>query len=391
MAPWALFAALLVGDAAPAAETCSALVARARVSFVRAPEEAKVLLDRAEQVLSQEPSCTSPFFALRGELLRRGKDPRGAARAFRRAAHAALDRASFRALTAARISALTEAKATQTPALLREVLKAEEQLSAMDRAPVAAQGPKLPALEALFAKDRDLARVAHAKAVSARILAQKAATAEQVPALAEPIARDAALPSYVRLSALEALLSRAIQAKDLPEEVALNARIDALKNAKLAPAARRYARSARLERACARLEKVEPPGSCVRVARRETGEWMFFDWSKKPPQKTLTDEDIDRAGRQYLPALEACLRQAVVDHPDDERFMGGDIRLSWSIGADGRTRSVEIEPRRYDEPLGPSVRAEIASFRYPRATDGQARSALLPFHLDVKDRTPRRP
>jgi hypothetical protein len=391
MAPWALIAALLLSDAAPAAEPCSALVARARVSFVRAPDHVKGLLDQAEQVLAQEPTCTSAYFSARGELLRRGKDPRGAAKAFRRAAHAALDRASFRALTSARISALTEAKATQTPALLREVLQAEEQLAAMDRAPTAAHGPRIPALEAVFAKDHDRARVAHAKAVSARILAQKAATAEQVPALAEPIARDVALPSYVRLSALEALVSRAIVAQDLPEEVALTARIDALKNAKLAPAARRYARSARLERACARLEKVEPPGSCVRLARRETGEWMFFDWSKKPPQKTLSDEDIDRAGRQYVPALEACLRQAVVDHPDDERFLGGDLRLSWSIGADGRTRAVEIEPRRYDEPLGPCVRAEIASFRYPRATDGQARTALLPFHLDVKDRTPRRP
>lgn len=390
------WAALLVATPALSAaarmtpECKSALADADRAARKGDPAMARAALDEAARLGADPPEggeCVARVLAKKGEL---AESPAEAARAYRRAAHRAVEHQSlWRTLSAARVRAEAKAQHLRTAERVTKLIALEAQVAALDRQPATrGRAAALDDAIAAFRADKDPVRAAWSAAVKAKVLAATG-DAAGARALAEPLAGEAPRrPRFVRAAAHEALALAAIAVKDPEGEARAALMVDALR-AELAgrsPDERRFSRSKDVERACARYEKSAGDGRCAALAREATGEFSFVDPSRARPRKTMSPDELERVQKQYSPVVESCVREVAKAHVDGELFENASIKVGWSVRGDGRAGEVEIEPRRYEAALGPCVRERVAWFRYPRTTDGQVHSVVLPFQLDVTER-----
>jgi hypothetical protein len=96
----------------------------------------------------------------------------------------------------------------------------------------------------------------------------------------------------------------------------------------------------------------------------------------------LTREEVRLVVRAKLPQVRACFDAGLVRAPD----IGGRVLLRFTIGSDGRVRSVMVD----EDELGDAVvtdclRAELSSWQFPRPRDGVPITIAYPFVFSSAD------
>jgi hypothetical protein len=356
--------------------------------------EAIQKLDEARKE-SGEPVDGGPRIAQaaieQGNVELKRKQPRAALTYYRQASALALDvfwlrRRAFDK----RIAATQEGKFEEEEKRVRELIKHDAEVMARLAAPFVPEKLvkhaelELETAAHAFDRDHDPVHAGWARAVKAKMLAWSNQSADAM-AIVKPVLeqKPPAIP-MIRQRALEAAYKAAIVDKDLEGETGYALELNALKNAKLTPEQRRYARTPLIEATCARYEKVHNPGSCAMLAAKITGEYSFHDHSRGRIKKSLSSTDIETAQAQYLPLLEECIHNAAAGR-NDELFDDATITIGWAVENKGRVIELEISPHRYEPVIGACVTERIGWFRYPRFTDGEHKSVSIPYELKSKE------
>jgi hypothetical protein len=319
------------------------------------------------------------------EVLR--KQPRASFPFFRQAAALSLDALWLRRRAIdRRIAAARAASAPEEEKRARDLIKHDGVLLARLVAPnVPVEARRKDAERELdeairaYEREKDPLHSAWASAIKARLLAW---SGEIDPAreLARPLI-DPTQPAFVRQRAIEAMHRAAVVEKDLDEETRYALQLNQIKQAKLSPEARRYARTPMLETTCARFERKNGAGSCAQLALEATGEYNFHDHSRGRPKRSLSSSDVEDSQAQYLPLLRECIASAAKLEESGDVFEDANLTIGWVVDGQGRASGVEISPHRYDDLIGRCVNERVAWFRYPRTLDGERRSVSVPYEL----------
>jgi hypothetical protein len=197
---------------------------------------------------------------------------------------------------------------------------------------------------------------------------------------AKPIADNKKAVRMARIAALEAIQYGSTIRDDIDGATRAALALNALVSEPLPEERRRYARMKGLDVMCTKYESQHGTGSCTRLERETTGRYSFTDLSVGRARKELSDDDLDRAHRQFLPALEDCVLTSARNNRD--AYQSTDIQISWAIQPKGQASDVDIKPKRYQTELMPCVEERIAWLRYPRYTSPERKTVTIPYHLD---------
>jgi hypothetical protein len=320
------------------------------------------------------------------EILR--KQPRASVAFFRQAAALSLDALWLRRRAFdRRIAAARAATAPEDEKRVRDLIKDDGVLLARLVAPaVPVEARRKDAERELdeairaYEREKDPLHAAWATAIKARLLSWSGEI-ETARELARPLLDPKQQPAFVRQRAIEAMHRAAVVEKDLEEETRYALELNQLKQAKLTPEARRYARTPMVETTCARFERKHGPGSCALLAFEATGEYSFHDHSRGRPKRSLSPSDVEDSQAQYLPLLRECIASAAKLEESGDVFEDANLTIAWVVDGQGRASGVEISPHRYDDLIGPCVNERVSWFRYPRTLDGERRSVSVPYEL----------
>jgi hypothetical protein len=124
------------------------------------------------------------------------------------------------------------------------------------------------------------------------------------------------------------------------------------------------------------VEPGDPDGSSVPA---EPAVHEVHEPGGGPP---LTREEIRLVVRAKLPQVRACFDAGLTRAPD----IGGRVRLRFTIGADGRVVAITVdEDQLGDAGVTDCLRAELASWQFPRPRGGLAITIAYPFVFSSAD------
>jgi hypothetical protein len=129
----------------------------------------------------------------------------------------------------------------------------------------------------------------------------------------------------------------------------------------------------------ATIDPTRVDGSSERVDPQSTAE---LDDGPPDAGPSLTREEIRLVVRAKLPNVRACFDAGLARAPD----LGGRVLLRFTIGPDGRAGSIAVdEDELQDAIVTDCLRAELASWQFPRPRDGAAITITYPFVFSSAD------
>jgi len=262
----------------------------------------------------------------------------------------------------AQVAKVKGADAKRLKALAKELQDADGCITAAERA---GNGPAcLAATDKTAAKHRD--ELLAARVLYARALAEKA-DAKKAALLAKAEAKCEALPcAGLRRKALAKQVALALAENELDSALKLALRDAEVAASLVEPELRPWARPPDLDRLCAKYDAANGAGACRRLEKQVTGGYRFRDFSKdKASGDGLSADQVKQVNEHYAPLLQECLSEQArrLTPPDAQRF-----EVSWTVQNDGRVREAHLRKDLDDTPLAKCLRAQFASWRYPRFT-----------------------
>jgi hypothetical protein len=236
-----------------------------------------------------------------------------------------------------------------------------------------------------FAEDWTASGDAEATALRAKQLVASGASADGLSIAQRVIDQNDSVPAWVRQVALEAALKASAQMKDLDREARYALLLHAITTASYPEDKRRYVRPAWLDAICDRYDQKNGVGRCALLSLKLTGQPTLKDRASSKHVRSLKDEDVAHAHRDYLPLIHDCVSVAAKADPD--RFDNGSVDVSWGIDTNGRAVDVEIAPRRMREAAGGCIEERLSWFRYPKSDSPELRSVSISFELTSVIRT----
>src|SRR5439155_8718056 len=119
----------------------------------------------------------------------------------------------------------------------------------------------------------------------------------------------------------------ALASKDTDAAMRALIELNALRFEQMPEGKRRYMRIRGLDAMCQKYDDEHGAGSCARLEHEVTGRWSFTDYSQGKVKRELASDDLDRAHRQFLPAIEDCVRTSA--NANKEIFQNTDLQISW--------------------------------------------------------------
>jgi hypothetical protein len=384
-----LLTSLLISAGAPS-EDYEPLMKKAQALLAKSDlEEARAAAKEAFTKCGDPPEGGQHAMrakALLGEIEVKRKRFKTAAHEFKEAMRFALDDHHARGrMLAKRRAAYEKASDKLRMDLADQIAKHDAVLLATLRKPFNPEGKRaevraqLASAMAVYKAEEDPIHVQWAAAARALVSAKSGAPDEALQE-ARPIADDKNTYRAVRATALEAIQSAALAKEDVDAATRAALMLNAALSESMPEDRRRYVRMKGLDTLCGRYEGEHGAGSCARLERESTGRYTFTDLSVGRVRKELSDDDLDRAHRQFLPAIEDCVLTSARANRD--AYQSTDIQISWAIQPKGQASDIDIKPKRYERELMPCVEERIAWFRYPRYTSPERKTVTIPYHLD---------
>jgi hypothetical protein len=225
--------------------------------------------------------------------------------------------------------------------------------------------PCLGTAEALYRADADALMRQRALFLHAR------AALPRDPAAADRLLSQAASAcgaprcAVEKIRVLDAQAALALKQGHLDQVLLTRLQQDRVAVEALPPARRDYARSAKVEAACAALDAAQGAGACRALEKKSEGHWTFHDPLAHVFAGDLPREEALRTNDDFQVTLQECFRDEAgrLPVPSQVRF-----HLRWTINQEGRVEQVHLDVPADDQgPLASCLRERFKIWRYPRS------------------------
>lgn len=169
----------------------------------------------------------------------------------------------------------------------------------------------------------------------------------------------------VRRRALAKLIALDLAANDVERAVRHALRDQQVHASTVEPETKLWARTAELEKLCAKYDATAGAGACRKLEKQENGELTFRDFSKDKGggREGLSPDQVRQVNEHYAPLLQDCLTEQArrMTPPDAQRY-----EVRWVVGADGRVQEAHLRKDMDDNELAKCLRRQFVHWRYPR-------------------------